>query len=155
MASVRSVPQPTSGLYLTLSVHTVGAHTVHTTDRQLGRFWNTFTQFPELRDAGVAFHQAKVEHLDTERKEITFLPTSQQLSEPLTAKSRETYHFAVIATGLRRPWPIVPRANYRKDYMLEAVQGPISNLKTAASSHGTLVVVGGGKIDAPYQHARS
>lgn len=51
------------------------------------------------------------------------------------------YDYLLLATGSRREWPIVPKANSSKSYVIDA-QKHIAGIELAKSS--TVAVIGGG-----------
>jgi hypothetical protein len=67
---------------------------------------------------------------------LTFTSASNQ------DESKEIeYEYLVVATGLQRPWPVVPVANTKVQYMKDAAR----QIKMLEEVKGGILIVGGGK----------
>lgn len=98
--------------------------------------WVKFADLAALRHPAVSFVQGSVEAVDCEN--LTATIKQHGSSQETEAK----YDYLIAASGLRRPWPVVPQSLTRAEYLKEA-QGNIDACKNA--EHG-VVIVGGGAV---------
>lgn len=80
--------------------------------------------------------QGKATGVDPSSKRATVVETATQAQRDLA------YDYLVVATGLRRAWPVVPQSLYRKQYLGEAG----SHIAAVADAPAGVVVVGGGAV---------
>ena len=89
-----------------------------------------------LQHPSIRFIQGSVRSVDCEALSATIMEHDTKEERNLS------YDYFVAATGLRRPWPVVPQSLTREQYLRE-VQGNIEQARNA--EHG-VVVIGGGAV---------
>lgn len=98
--------------------------------------WVRFADLPALQHPAINFIQGSADAVDCENLTATI----KQHGSSETTKVQ--YDYLVAASGLRRPWPVVPQSLTRPAYLKEA-QANIDACKTA--EHG-VVIIGGGAV---------
>jgi len=116
--------------------HAVGTPLAHSSKDYITKAWKTFDTFTELNRSNVSILQGTVIQADPATKQITY--TTEQ-SEAVGLKHLN-YDYLVVATGLRRPWPTVPTAKTKHQYIKDATEF-VSKLDKSTQK---VVVVGGG-----------
>lgn len=89
-----------------------------------------------LKTPKITMVQGKATKVDMSNKRATVLETSTQAPRDLA------YDYLVVATGLRRAWPVVPQSLYRKQYLSEAG----AHITAVSEAPDGVVVVGGGAV---------
>jgi NADPH-dependent 2,4-dienoyl-CoA reductase/sulfur reductase-like enzyme len=77
-----------------------------------------------------------VTHVDCEAKKATVVDHASKES------TTHEYDYMIAASGLRRVWPVAPRALTRKQYLIEASE----HIHTVDNAKDGVVVVGGGAV---------
>ena len=101
--------------------------------------WVEFKNIKVLQRPNVHFIQGRMSKVDLETK--TALVAERDSQTPRELK----YDFFIAATGLRRPWPVVPQSLTRKEYLLETSK----HIDSVSNSTAPVLVVGGGQ-SLPY-----
>lgn len=117
--------------------HTVGTPLVHTspdTAATASRAWKKYGDIPYLAD--VAVIHGRVDSVDPERRELVYSAAAAGCEKPLTIG----YDYLVCATGIKRAWPVQPRAATKEDYLRD-VESLVGEL---VDGRDRIVVVGGG-----------
>jgi NADH dehydrogenase FAD-containing subunit len=98
--------------------------------------WVKFQDLAALRHPAVNFIQGSIQTVNCEKlaANIKVHASGESVSQK--------YDYLVAATGLRRPWPVVPQSLTREAYLKET-KANIDACKSAA--HG-VVVIGGGAV---------
>lgn len=115
--------------------HTVGtplAHTSPDVKTVLPRTWKKYSDIEYLKDVEVI--HGRVDTLDASRKEVHYTAAVGDKKVVLS------YDYLVCGTGLKRAWPIQPRATTKEEFIRDAtelVQGLVD-------AKERIVVVGGG-----------
>ena len=122
------------------AVHTVGAPLAHVASPYVDPFWKQFASLNELRRPEFKFVQGSLQKIDLASKSLRY-------SDPKNGnrENRLSYDYLITATGLRRPWPVVPQAGTKDEYV-KAARANIDDLSNAEH----VVVVGGGKYGASF-----
>ncbi|BAE64560.1 unnamed protein product [Aspergillus oryzae RIB40] len=111
--------------------HSVGAPLAHISPAETSVMWKVYKGFSELSRPDIDFVQGTVISID---------PTSQDLE----GRSQHLkYDYILISSGLRRPWPIVPRSRHFRSYLSDA--STFIEKIIEAEKLG-VVVVGGGTL---------
>jgi len=119
----------------TLAVHSVGAPLAHVSGAHTADSWKRFAGQRVLRQANVHFVLGSMQKLDCARKSATYLDLASNTERQLD------YDYVVVATGVRRQWPVVPRVSTHGEYVREGLR----HVETVAGArNGVVVVVGGG-----------
>jgi NADPH-dependent 2,4-dienoyl-CoA reductase/sulfur reductase-like enzyme len=96
-----------------------------------------FEDIPALRSPSVKWIQGSVKQIEPKERIATIQNTA-------THELRtENYDYLIVASGLRRVWPVVPQSLTKKTYTYETSEH-IHAVKE--SSADGVVVVGGGKF---------
>ncbi|KAE8343167.1 hypothetical protein BDV24DRAFT_149791 [Aspergillus arachidicola] len=116
--------------------HSVGAPLAHISPAKTSMMWKVYKGFSELSRPDIGFVQGTVTSID---------PTSQVMRyQDLEGRSQHLeYDYILISSGLRRPWPIVPRSRHFGSYLSDASTFIEKIVK--AEKLG-VVVVGGGTL---------
>ncbi|RAQ73182.1 disulfide oxidoreductase [Aspergillus flavus] len=93
--------------------HSVGAPLAHISPAETSVMWKVYKGFSELSRPDIDFVQGTVISID---------PTSQLMRyQDLEGRSQHLkYDYILISSGLRRPWPIVPRSRHFRSYLSDA-----------------------------------
>jgi NADH dehydrogenase FAD-containing subunit len=89
-----------------------------------------------LKHHSVKFIQGSVQNVDCDGLAATIKLHGSDKS------IQQDYDYLVAASGLRRPWPVVPQSLTRTEYLQEAH----SNISATKSSEHGVVVIGGGAV---------
>jgi NADH dehydrogenase FAD-containing subunit len=119
---------------LTCVVHTMGAPLAHTSASFTSEAWLRYRDISALAANKVQVLQGKAVGVDMGAKVLSY---STENTETQTVH----YDYLVVASGIKRAWPIVPRAVNKELYLHDA-QSFMKELSTARS----IALVGGGKI---------
>jgi hypothetical protein len=121
-----------------LSVHSVGAPLAHTTLKHTSNMWKRYSHLKELQHPNLKFKHGSVQKIDPESKVAEWMDRSGQLQ-------KQEYDYVVVATGLKRHWPAVPKSGSFEEYMkdskelVDKITGGDTNVKDRK-----VVVVGAG-----------
>jgi NADPH-dependent 2,4-dienoyl-CoA reductase/sulfur reductase-like enzyme len=144
--NVPEVPQDARvhrGIHITLIderdgfFNTIGAPLAHVARPFVNPFWRRFLDIKALRRPDITILHASLKHVDLGERRLTVTEVATRLSRT------ESYDYLVLATGLKRDFPIVPSA-LSKDEYLRAAQEHVDTIESAKG--GTAVVLGGGKM---------
>ncbi|KAF2489536.1 FAD/NAD(P)-binding domain-containing protein [Lophium mytilinum] len=116
--------------------HSVGAPLAHVSEKSSPVMWKPFKSFPELQHPNLSFEQGSLTKIDCKSRIAWYTDIHGILQE-------EPYHYLIQATGLKRNWPIVPRAQSCNEYNKDA-STLIIQIKNAR--HKRVAVVGGGAV---------
>lgn len=116
--------------------HLIGSPLALADDTYAAKAWVRFDDIPALRSPKITMIQGKATGVDPASKRATILETATQSPRDLA------YDYLVVATGLRRAWPVVPQSLYRKQYLTEAG----SHISAVTDAPAGVVVVGGGAV---------
>jgi NADH dehydrogenase FAD-containing subunit len=94
-----------------------------------------FEDMPALRSPSVKWIQGSVKQIEAEQRIATITNTATQ------EMHTESYDYLIVASGLRRVWPVVPQSLTRKTYMFETRE----HIHAVKDSADGIVIVGGGK----------
>ncbi|KAJ0122719.1 oxidoreductase [Diaporthe amygdali] len=116
--------------------HLIGSPLALADEDYAAKAWVKYEDMPALKTPKITFIQAKATNVDPSNKRATVLETATQNPKDLT------YDYLIVATGLRRAWPVVPQSLWRKQYLLEAG----AHINAVTNSPAGVVVVGGGAV---------
>lgn len=100
--------------------------------------WIEFKNIKALQRPNVHFVQGRLSNVDCVNKTATII---QRRGQTIEKTRTETYDYFLAATGLRRPWPVVPQALTRDEYLEETSR----HITSVYSNTAPVLVVGGGK----------
>lgn len=118
-------------------LHLIGCPLAFASTTYASKTWNRFADIAALQRPNVHFIQGSVAGVDPATKSATVHAHVTRLPQTLS------YDFLIVASGLRRPFPVVPTSLGRKQYLLE-VEEHIHAV--AHDSPDGVVVVGGGAV---------
>jgi NADPH-dependent 2,4-dienoyl-CoA reductase/sulfur reductase-like enzyme len=116
--------------------NTIGAPLAHVARPYVQPFWRRFLDIKALQQPDVTIQQASLKHVDLAKKMITMTEIATGIN------LAESYDYLVLATGLKRYFPIVP-SSLSQEQHLQAARKHIDAIENA--QYGTAVVRGGGK----------
>ncbi|OJZ80604.1 hypothetical protein ASPFODRAFT_38020 [Aspergillus luchuensis CBS 106.47] len=120
--------------------HSVGGPLAYCSPEHAARMWRLYRGFPKLNRPDVTFVQGTVVRVDASTRTVSYQsPEGQQQDLP--------YDYLLAATGLRRPWPVVPRTTEMRSYLADA--GTAARRLSAAGKIG-IVVIGGGAVGVEF-----
>ncbi|KAF2798625.1 FAD/NAD(P)-binding domain-containing protein [Melanomma pulvis-pyrius CBS 109.77] len=90
--------------------HSVGAPLAHVTPKHTKLMWKRFSQLNELRHPNLHFKHGSVKKVDPETKIAEWVDKSGKTQF-------QSYDYVIMATGLRRHWPAVPKQGSYEDYL--------------------------------------
>jgi apoptosis-inducing factor 2 len=125
-------------LTLSASVHSVGAPLAHVTKAYTNHMWKRYTHLNELQHPDLSFLHGSVTNLNPETCTAKYVPAGQLKEEQLE------YDYVILATGLKRHWPAVPKSGYYADYMREAYDFIDSITGNGIGTERNVVVIGAG-----------
>jgi len=126
--------------------HTVGTPLVHTspdTAATASRAWKKYDDIPYLADVAVV--HGRVDSVDPERRKLVYSAAAAGCEKLLTIG----YDYLICATGIKRAWPVQPRATNKEDFLRDVER----LVRELVDGHDRIVVVGGGTShDSPPAH---
>lgn len=105
-------------------------------DAYASKAWVKFEDLAALQHPAVKFVHGSVDAVDPETL------TAQVKTHGSPQSSEVKYDYLVAASGLRRPWPVVPQSLTRSEYLKEAQ----SNIDACENAEHGVVVIGGGAV---------
>ncbi|KAF2686322.1 apoptosis inducing factor [Lentithecium fluviatile CBS 122367] len=90
--------------------HSVGAPLAHVAPKHTSLMWKRFNQLNELRHPNLHFKHGSVKRLDQESKVAEWLDRNGKTQH-------QAYDYLVMATGLKRHWPAVPKSGSYEEYL--------------------------------------
>ncbi|EEY16943.1 conserved hypothetical protein [Verticillium alfalfae VaMs.102] len=94
--------------------HLIGSPLALASSDYAAKTWIKFRDIPALQRPNIRFVQGSLDKINTATKSATVLSHITKIPQDIS------YDFMVSATGLRRPWPVVPQSLLRKQFLLEA-----------------------------------
>ncbi|KKY25846.1 putative fad binding protein [Diplodia seriata] len=137
-------PRPKAPVEITLVderdgfFHSVGAPLAHVARGSVEPSWVRYRALWRLKRKELSIRHGSVRAVHPDALSATFIDYDDGNREVTL-----DYDYLLLATGSRREWPIVPKANAFKSYVMEA-QKHIAGIEIAKS--GTVAVVGGGAV---------
>ncbi|KAF4542084.1 FAD binding domain containing protein [Lasiodiplodia theobromae] len=118
--------------------HSVGAPLAHVAKGSVESSWLRHKAQWRLKRKELSIRHGSVKAIDPDALSATFVDYDDDNKEVTLG-----YDYLILATGVRREWPIVPKANSFKNYVIDA-QKHIAGIELAKSS--TVAVIGGGAV---------
>ncbi|KAJ6127595.1 hypothetical protein N7523_003207 [Penicillium sp. IBT 18751x] len=120
--------------------HTVGTPLAHISTKQAAHMWKLYSGFSRLERSGVNFIRGSAVQLDAPRQNLRYRGVNG-------TEHFISYDYLLVATGMRREWPVVPRSSSFSGYFKDAVSS--RNLIAAAEKLG-VAVIGGGAVGVEF-----
>ncbi|KAH0353973.1 FAD/NAD(P)-binding domain-containing protein, partial [Aureobasidium melanogenum] len=116
--------------------HLIGNPLAFASDDASSKSWTKFQDIPALRLPNVNFLQGSVATINCETKTVSIVDTvTKQIRQ-------EKYDYLLVASGLRRPSPVVPQALNRDQFIAEAK----AHTKAIRDAKEGVAVIGGGAV---------
>ncbi|KAH6704946.1 hypothetical protein VD0002_g5230 [Verticillium dahliae] len=116
--------------------HLIGSPLALASSDYAAKTWIKFQDIPALQRPNIRFVQGSLDKINTTAKSATVLSHITKIPQDIS------YDFMVSATGLRRPWPVVPQSLLRKQFLLEAEE----QIHAVHNAPDGVVIVGGGAV---------
>ncbi|KAH7366796.1 hypothetical protein B0T11DRAFT_47401 [Plectosphaerella cucumerina] len=116
--------------------HLIGAPLAFASPEFAAKTWIKFQDIPALQRPNIRFVQGSLNKINHKAKKATVLAHLTKLPQELS------YDFIITATGLRRPFPVVPQSLLRKQWLIEAEE----QIHAVSNAPDGVVVVGGGAV---------
>lgn len=127
-------------------VHSVGAPLAHVTHKYTSHMWRRFSHLNELKHPNMHFRHGSVKSIDPALKVAEWRDRSGEMQQ-------QAYDYLVVATGLKRHWPAVPKSGSYEEYLRdgEAFIENITGGKGKGCGEGRkVVVIGAGAVGVEF-----
>jgi NADH dehydrogenase FAD-containing subunit len=91
-------------------VHSVGAPLAHVAPKHTNLMWRRFSRLNELQHPHLHFKHGSVQTIDPSSKVATWQDRNGKTQQ-------QAYDYLIIATGLKRHWPAVPKSGSYEEYL--------------------------------------
>jgi NADH dehydrogenase FAD-containing subunit len=107
--------------------------------------WRRFSHLNELRHSNLHFKHGSVKKVDPEAKVAEWCDRNGQTQ-------RQTYDYLVMATGLKRHWPAVPKSGSFEEYLTDgkAFIEKITGSDLTKLDNRKVVVIGAGAVGVEF-----
>ncbi|KAF2126268.1 FAD/NAD(P)-binding domain-containing protein [Dothidotthia symphoricarpi CBS 119687] len=93
--------------------HSVGAPLAHVTPKYTSHMWRRFSHLNELKHSNLHFKHGSVKNINPEAKVAEWCDRNGNTQQ-------HAYDYLVVATGLKRHWPAVPKSGSYEEYLSDA-----------------------------------
>ncbi|KAL6705430.1 cAMP-dependent protein kinase catalytic subunit [Coniothyrium glycines] len=90
--------------------HSVGAPLAHVTPKYTSHMWRRFSHLNELKHPNLHFKHGSVKNIDPDAKVAEWHDRNGK-------KQTQAYDYLIMATGLKRHWPAVPKSGSYEEYL--------------------------------------
>ncbi|CAI6337256.1 unnamed protein product [Periconia digitata] len=90
--------------------HSVGAPLAHVAPSHTTKMWKRFSRLNELQNSNLSFKHGSVTSINPSSKIATYRDRSG-------TERQQEYDYVIVATGLKRHWPAVPKSGSYEEYM--------------------------------------
>lgn len=97
---------------MNFAVHSVGAPLAHVAPKYTSHMWKRFSHLNELKQPNLTFKHGSVKSIDPEAKVAQWADRSGKTQQ-------QAYDYLVVATGLKRHWPAVPKSGSYEEYLTD------------------------------------
>ncbi|KAF2715736.1 FAD/NAD(P)-binding domain-containing protein [Pleomassaria siparia CBS 279.74] len=120
--------------------HSVGAPLAHVTQKHTKLMWKRFSHLNELRHPNLHFKHGSVKKIDPESKTAEWVDKSGKTQF-------QSYDYVIMATGLRRHWPAVPKSGSYEEYLRQGHEliARITGVDPAPKDR-KIVIIGAGAV---------
>ncbi|KAH7063864.1 hypothetical protein BKA63DRAFT_483279 [Paraphoma chrysanthemicola] len=125
--------------------HSVGAPLAHVTPKYTSHMWRRFSHLNELKHSNLHFKHGSVKKVDPEAK-------IAEWSDRSGKTQRQAYDYLVVATGLKRHWPAVPKSGSYEEYLRDgkAFIEKITGGDPTKHEGRRVVVIGAGAVGVEF-----
>lgn len=88
----------------------MGAPLAHVTPKYTSHMWKRFSHLNELKQPNLTFKHGSVKNINPEAKVAEWCDRSGKTQQ-------QAYDYLVVATGLKRHWPAVPKSGSYEEYL--------------------------------------
>lgn len=136
-----SIDEDCHVLTKSISVHCVGAPLAHVTPKYTDYMWKRYSRLKELKHNNLHFKHGSVKSIDPEAKLAEWRDRNGKVHQ-------QAYDYLVIATGLKRHWPAVPKAGSYEQYLRDgkAFIEKITGGDLTKHENRRVVVIGAGAV---------
>jgi NADH dehydrogenase FAD-containing subunit len=127
------------------AVHSVGAPLAHVTTKYTSHMWKRFSYLNELKQPNLHFKHGSVKKVDPKAKTVEWRDRNGETRH-------QAYDYLIMATGLKRHWPAVPRSGSFEGYMRDgkAFIDKITGGDPAKYKGRRVVVIGAGAVGVEF-----
>jgi NADH dehydrogenase FAD-containing subunit len=127
------------------AVHSVGAPLAHVTPKYTSHMWKRFSHLNELKQPNLHFKHGSVNKVDPMAKTAEWCDRNGETRH-------QAYDYLIMATGLKRHWPAVPRSGSFVEYMSDgkAFIDKITGGNPAKYEGRRVVVIGAGAVGVEF-----
>ncbi|EDU42687.1 Ndh NADH dehydrogenase FAD-containing subunit [Pyrenophora tritici-repentis] len=125
--------------------HSVGAPLAHVTPKHTNQMWKRFSHLNELKQPNLRFNHGSVKNINPEAKVAEWCDGNGKTHQ-------QTYDYLVMATGLKRTFPAVPKSGSFEEYQRDA-KAFIEKITGGDASKGQgrrVVVIGAGAVGVEF-----
>ncbi|KAF1829188.1 FAD/NAD(P)-binding domain-containing protein [Decorospora gaudefroyi] len=125
--------------------HAVGAPLAHVTPKYTNHMWKRYSHLNELKHPNLHFKHGSVKKIDPEVKVAEWCDRNGNTHQ-------QAYDYLVMATGLKRHWPAVPRSGSFEEYQRdgEAFIKKITGNDPSKYDGRRVVVIGAGAVGVEF-----
>ncbi|KAH8702910.1 hypothetical protein GQ44DRAFT_717185 [Phaeosphaeriaceae sp. PMI808] len=125
--------------------HSVGAPLAHVTSKYTSHMWRRFSHLNELKQANLHFKHGSVKVIDPKAKVAEWCDRTGQTQS-------QAYDYLVVATGLKRHWPAVPKSGSYEEYLSDgkAFIEKITGGDPSKYEGRKVVVIGAGAVGVEF-----
>ncbi|OAL54994.1 FAD/NAD(P)-binding domain-containing protein [Pyrenochaeta sp. DS3sAY3a] len=125
--------------------HSVGAPLAHVTPKYTSHMWKRFSHLNELKHPNLHFKHGSVKNINPEAKVAEWCDRNGKTQQ-------QAYDYLVMATGLRRHWPAVPKSGSYQEYLRDghAFIDKITGGDPAKREGRKVVVIGAGAVGVEF-----
>jgi NADH dehydrogenase FAD-containing subunit len=127
------------------AVHSVGAPLAHVTPKYTAHMWKRFSHLNELKHPNLHFKHGSVKNVNPEAKVAEWCDRNGQTQQ-------QAYDYLVMATGLKRPFPAVPKSGSFEEYQRDgkAFIEKITGGDSSKCEGRRVVVIGAGAVGVEF-----
>ncbi|KAF2993437.1 hypothetical protein E8E13_001174 [Curvularia kusanoi] len=121
--------------------HSVGAPLAHVAPSYTSHMWKRFSHLNELKQHNLTFKHGSVKSINPEAKVAEWSDRSGKTQQ-------QAYDYLVVATGLKRHWPAVPKSGSYEEYLRDgkAFIEKITGGDESKHEGRRIVVIGAGAV---------
>ncbi|KAF1942834.1 FAD/NAD(P)-binding domain-containing protein [Clathrospora elynae] len=125
--------------------HSVGAPLAHVTPKYTRHMWKRFSHLNELMHSNLHFKHGSVMNINPEAKVAEWCDRNGKTQQ-------QTYDYLVMATGLKRHWPAVPKSGSFEEYQRDgkAFIEKITGGDPTRYAGRRVVVIGAGAVGVEF-----
>ncbi|CAO2651408.1 Nn.00g039780.m01.CDS01 [Neocucurbitaria sp. VM-36] len=121
--------------------HSVGAPLAHVTPKYTNHMWKRYSHLNELKHPNLHFKRGSVKNINPEAKVAEWCDRNGKTQQ-------QAYDYLVMATGLKRHWPAVPKSGSYEEYLRDgkAFIEKITGADPSKNEGRRVVIIGAGAV---------